>query len=104
MGIRRVIVKAVSRFAQRHIIGGDNRPLSDRRIALFCYVIKQVNRDGKRPSWNQLMKEWNMEYLKWEYKDVRNMSRDYNFVERALIKPDHKTLDATNNNSESQYI
>jgi hypothetical protein len=75
---------------QNETLGGRNRPISDRRISLFRFATNATNDNGEVPPWRELMIEWNNQFPKWTYDNVRNFSRDYWAGARGLIFPKYR--------------
>lgn len=102
----------ISRFYrefQRAHLGRNNRPLSERNVAVFRFVIGQLHpryermdapqsmQGGSRsmiskrmtslltgPSWRALLDLWNRTYPEWRYKDVRLFHRDFDRAHRSI--------------------
>jgi hypothetical protein len=86
-------VTALYRDLQSAILGHRyNRPVSERRIALFRFVTEQADDSGEIPPWRTLMPEWNRRHKKWKYENVRNFSRDYWAAARLLLFPEYKII------------
>jgi hypothetical protein len=83
-------VTALYRELQTQILGGHNRPISERRIALFRFVTERADDEGELPPWRALIGEWNDFQHKWKYQNVRNFSRDYWAAARMLLFPKYK--------------
>ncbi len=100
---------------QKRTLGRSKRRVGDRNLALFRFVIEQVERVhvltpverderakqvGQRsqtitevvgPTWQQLMDRWNERYPEghgWRYENVRNFSRDFRNAERLIAHLD----------------
>jgi len=76
---------------QRRVLGGHNRPMSERRITLFRFITERTSDDGELPKWRALMDDWNRLHGKrWKYENVRNFSRDYWAAARGLLFPKYR--------------
>src|SRR5206468_5660845 len=74
-----VSIKTVSesyRFYQREALGGRNRPLSSKSLALFRFVTGRMGPGGAVSSWRSLMKDWNRKNPGNVYAEVRLFHRD----------------------------
>lgn len=80
-------VTALYRDLQRQILGRHNRPVSERRVALFHFVTTHMDDDGKLPPWRRLLEDWNKRQPRYKYDNVRNFSRDYWAAARLLLFP-----------------
>ncbi len=85
-------VRRVYRRYQREMLGGDNRPMSERNLALFRFVTKRTDAWGRRPQWRRLMVEWNRSYGHWRYDNERLFARDHGRAERALLLPRYRIM------------
>ena len=83
-------VQRAYRRAQRDVIGGDNRPLGPRSLALFRYLTSQMDSDGILPAWRPLMSAWNSEFPDWRYQEVRLFARDSKRALMALLGPQYR--------------
>lgn len=76
---------------QQRILGGHNRIMSERRIALFRFVTQRADDDGEAPPWRTLMDEWNeARGTRWRYENVRNFARDYRAAARGMLFPKYR--------------
>ena len=82
-------VAEIYRFHQRGALGGDNRPISPRNVAIFSFVTERMGSKGAVQSWRSLMKDWNRRNQEAQYAEVRLFHRDYSRAERMLVFPDY---------------
>jgi len=83
-------VLAAYRNVQKDLLTGHNRPVSERRLALFRFVTDHTNDDGSIPPWHEIMARWNNGHRNWRYTDRRNFARDYWAVARLLLSPQYR--------------
>jgi hypothetical protein len=76
------VLKAYRR-AQKDIIGGQQRELSGRNIAVFRFVIAE-KRMKKNLSWQSLMESWNHMHQQWRYDDLRHFAQGYHRAEKKI--------------------
>lgn len=87
----RTVADLYRRF-QRQLLQRHNRPIEDRRLAVFRFVTEQRSEDGQLPTWRSMMQAWNDGTREWVYHDPRNFQRDASEAERMLLWPDYKYL------------
>jgi hypothetical protein len=85
----KTVLKAY-RAVQRQMLGGDNRPLSQRNLAIFRFVTDRMEGGDRRTPWRTLLAEWNLAHSEWPCEDVRTFARDYGRAERALLYPSYR--------------
>src|SRR5262249_11229 len=56
------------RGIQKSALGGDNRPLSDRNLSVFRFVVENLPDGEGEPDWAALMARWNTEHTGWSYR------------------------------------
>jgi hypothetical protein len=84
------VVARAYRVAQRELLGGANRPLSERNLSLFRFVVSRMDTPGRRPSWEALRLAWNREHPQWQSSERRRFAKDFNRVLYALVFPGRK--------------
>jgi len=72
----RAVLEAFRKY-QHLILKGDNRPLGQRNLAVFRFVIARLDGHRNRRRWCELMAEWNGEQPEWHYDNSQNFARDY---------------------------
>ena len=75
------------RILQKRLLGGENRPLSMRNLAVLRFVTAQTNDRGGHPSWNDMLEAWNTAHPEDTYDDVRLIERDYRRATVVLNPP-----------------
>jgi hypothetical protein len=83
-----VSVESVARAyrqAQQRLLGGNNRPVQKRSLALVRFIAEHMD-DVGRKSWNTLRTLWNQEYPTWRYDDERRFPRDMKRALRAILE------------------
>lgn len=100
------------RYVQRSRLRRSNRPIAERNIALFRFVLRHLQPDPDKvnatygrigiptsmisrgrasvlssPTWRTLLKLWNEEHPGWKYEDVRLFSRDFYRTHKAISRP-----------------
>jgi hypothetical protein len=83
------VVERNFRETQRRLLGGDRRRPSARSLAVLEFVEDQIQSEGERPSWRELLRRWNAQCPEWAYKDAANFYRVYH---RALEKVAHPSV------------
>jgi hypothetical protein len=83
------VVERNFRQAQRRLLGGNKRRPSARSLAVLEFVEDQIQSEGERPSWRELLKRWNARFPESAYDDAANFHRVYH---RALDKVAHPTV------------
>jgi len=76
------VLKAYRR-AQKDILGGQQRELSGRNIAVFRFVTAEY-RMHRNPSWQALMSAWNHAHQSWRYHDLRHFVQAYHRAEKKI--------------------
>jgi|SRR5215217_3333322 len=82
-------IRKLYRQLQHQIRGGDNRPLSEKSLAVFLFVT-EVCADlyysgGEKPSWNELLARWNERHPNSSYKDRSGLFKAYESVQKVLV-------------------
>jgi hypothetical protein len=100
------------RYLQRSRLGRNNRPLSERNVAVFRFVIAHLEAQPDKvdaalawkgvptsiisrarpsvlgsPTWRTMLERWNRAHPEWEYTDVRLFSRDFYRAHKAISQP-----------------
>ncbi len=83
------VLRAYRRL-QREVLGGDNRPISMRNLALFRFVVAEQQAADGKATWREMLGRWNRAHPQWHYDDVRRFNRDWVRTERALLSADDR--------------
>ncbi len=83
------VLRAYRRL-QREVLGGDNRPISTRNLALFRFVVAQQQSACGKITWREMLDRWNHAHPQWRDDDVRRFNRDYLRTERAVVFSDDR--------------
>ncbi len=73
------------RVLQRQLRGGDNKPVSDKAINAFLFVIEQADERREIPSWEEVRKRWNKRYPEQPYERREDLYRAYQYVRKVLL-------------------
>ncbi len=84
-------VRRAFQDAQRHVLGGDTRPLSDRTVEVVKFVARRMRRYGEE-SWSERLRVWNSTCPEgWRYESYRSLRR----VFERFIHPSYNPPSAT---------
>lgn len=82
------------RDLQRQLLGRENRPLSQRNLALFRFMIEQERERERRPhgkrerlTWARLLDRWNQAHPESAYGEERLFVRDISRAQRGVLFP-----------------
>lgn len=73
------------RHLQRDVLGGDNRQIGERNLALFRFIRQHRQCGGNKMSWRELLQQWNQQFPQWRCDDHRRLARDYERTQKALL-------------------
>ncbi len=94
-------VKKAYQEIVRQMLRGDSskNKKTEKKLALFRFVVEQTKAHGKRPNWPILFEQWNEEYPEgheWHYKKAKypkspwdSFRRALDDVEKAMMHPRH---------------
>src|SRR5215211_793798 len=64
--------------------------VGERQLEVLRFVEEQHDKDGRRPSFETLLKKWNQEYPYWKYEDYRTFSKTYRRACKEVVYPDYR--------------
>lgn len=75
--------------AQQKIYSKTPRSIGPKNAAIFEFVVEQMDSEGNKPTWRELMEQWNRQQQRnnWTYVGVQNFWRDFDRAQNCLLKP-----------------